>query len=117
LSYSPGEVNRSRAAPRRRGRRPPDRLSGDGRIRSPGDGRIRSPAMAGSVGYWSLRTSAGWRMIATMRGVRQQGSAAKARRLVVMVAYDGVQSLDVTGPLEVFAGAQRLLEAKGASDR
>ncbi len=31
-------------------------------------------------------------------------------RNVVIVVYPGVQSLDVTGPLEVFAGAQRLLE-------
>ncbi len=31
-------------------------------------------------------------------------------RDVVIVAYPGVQSLDVTGPLEVFSGAQRLLE-------
>jgi transcriptional regulator GlxA family with amidase domain len=31
--------------------------------------------------------------------------------------YPGVQSLDVTGPLEVFAGAQRLLEARGSRRR
>jgi transcriptional regulator GlxA family with amidase domain len=31
-------------------------------------------------------------------------------RNVVIVVYPGVQSLDVTGPLEVFSGAQRLLE-------
>jgi transcriptional regulator GlxA family with amidase domain len=31
-------------------------------------------------------------------------------RNVVILAYPGVQSLDVTGPLEVFAAAQRLLE-------
>jgi transcriptional regulator GlxA family with amidase domain len=30
---------------------------------------------------------------------------------VVIVVYPGVQSLDVTGPLEVFAAAQRLVEA------
>jgi transcriptional regulator GlxA family with amidase domain len=37
-------------------------------------------------------------------------------RLVAILAYPGVQSLDVTGPLEVFAGAQRLVEAgAGAS--
>jgi len=28
-------------------------------------------------------------------------------RTVVIVLFDGVQSLDVTGPLEVFAGANR----------
>jgi transcriptional regulator GlxA family with amidase domain len=38
-------------------------------------------------------------------------------RLIAIVAYPGVQSLDVTGPLEVFAGAQRLIEASGRRDR
>jgi transcriptional regulator GlxA family with amidase domain len=32
-------------------------------------------------------------------------------RQIVIVLFDGVQSLDVTGPLEVFAGANRLPEA------
>lgn len=32
-------------------------------------------------------------------------------RSVAIVAYSEVQSLDVTGPLEVFAGAQQLIEA------
>jgi transcriptional regulator GlxA family with amidase domain len=34
-------------------------------------------------------------------------------RDVAILVYPGVQSLDVTGPLEVFAGAQQLLEAAG----
>jgi transcriptional regulator GlxA family with amidase domain len=38
-------------------------------------------------------------------------------RQIVIVAYPGVQSLDVTGPLEVFAGAQRLIEATSSRDR
>ena len=33
-------------------------------------------------------------------------------RAIAIVTYPGVQSLDVTGPLEVFAGAQRLLEVR-----
>jgi transcriptional regulator GlxA family with amidase domain len=33
---------------------------------------------------------------------------------VAIVIYPDVQSLDLTGPLEVFAGAQRLLEARGS---
>jgi transcriptional regulator GlxA family with amidase domain len=37
-------------------------------------------------------------------------------RKVVIVAYPAVQSLDVTGPLEVFAGAQQLIEATGRTD-
>jgi len=38
-------------------------------------------------------------------------------RQVVILAYPGVQSLDVTGPLEVFAGARALIEAEGGPGR
>jgi transcriptional regulator GlxA family with amidase domain len=38
-------------------------------------------------------------------------------RQVAILVYEGVQSLDVTGPLEVFAGAQRLIEASDRADR
>lgn len=38
-------------------------------------------------------------------------STPQPRRIVIL-AYEGVQSLDVTGPLEVFATAQRLLAAQ-----
>jgi transcriptional regulator GlxA family with amidase domain len=38
-------------------------------------------------------------------------------RQIIIVVYPQVQSLDVTGPLEVFAGAQRLLEATGGAQR
>lgn len=51
--------------------------------------------MAEKVGYPSLRLSAGPPRIETM-----------AQRTVLVVLFDGVQSLDVTGPLEVFAGAE-----------
>ena len=37
-----------------------------------------------------------------------------AARLVVFVGYDGVQGLDLTGPLDVFAGAQRWVERAGS---
>jgi transcriptional regulator GlxA family with amidase domain len=40
-----------------------------------------------------------------------------APRQVVIVAYPAVQSLDVCGPLEVFDGARRLIEATGRPDR
>jgi transcriptional regulator GlxA family with amidase domain len=40
-------------------------------------------------------------------------TSADTPREVAIVAYQGVQSLDVTGPLEVFAGARMLLEAGG----
>jgi transcriptional regulator GlxA family with amidase domain len=43
--------------------------------------------------------------------------AAPAPRQIVIVAYPGVQSLDVTGPLEVFAGAQQLIDGTGRSGR
>lgn len=42
--------------------------------------------------------------------------ATGKRRGVAIVVYPYVQSLDLTGPLEVFAGAQRLIEAQGLSD-
>ncbi|HXA55437.1 MAG TPA: DJ-1/PfpI family protein [Solirubrobacteraceae bacterium] len=41
-------------------------------------------------------------------------STAETPREVAIVAYEGVQSLDVTGPLEVFAGARLLREHGGA---
>jgi len=37
-------------------------------------------------------------------------TSVAASRQVVILAYPGVQSLDVTGPLEVFAGAAQLIE-------
>jgi transcriptional regulator GlxA family with amidase domain len=43
--------------------------------------------------------------------------AATSLRQVVILAYPGVQSLDVTGPLEVFAGAHALVEATGHAGR
>jgi len=44
-------------------------------------------------------------------------SPARQPRRIAIVAYPGVQSLDVTGPLEVFAGAQTLLETQGRGER
>ena len=38
-------------------------------------------------------------------------------RRVAILAFPGVQSLDVTGPLEVFAGAHTLVEASGRTER
>jgi transcriptional regulator GlxA family with amidase domain len=38
-------------------------------------------------------------------------------RQIAILAFPDVQSLDVTGPLEVFAGAQTLIEAVGGDDR
>ncbi|HEY5287579.1 MAG TPA: DJ-1/PfpI family protein [Solirubrobacteraceae bacterium] len=40
-----------------------------------------------------------------------------APRRIAILAFPEVQSLDVTGPLEVFAGAQTLIEAVGRDDR
>lgn len=52
--------------------------------------------MAGKVGNSSLRPSSGGRRIGGM-----------AQRTVLVVLFDDVQSLDVTGPVEVFAGAEQ----------
>jgi transcriptional regulator GlxA family with amidase domain len=38
-------------------------------------------------------------------------------RQIAILVYPGVQSLDFTGPLEVFAGAQRLIERSGRRER
>lgn len=40
-----------------------------------------------------------------------------APRQIVLVLFPGVQSLDVSGPLEVFSGAQRLIAAQEAGGR
>jgi transcriptional regulator GlxA family with amidase domain len=43
-------------------------------------------------------------------------SQASPREVVILV-YPGVQSLDFTGPLEVFTGAEQLLEYEGRAER
>ncbi|MFJ3905296.1 GlxA family transcriptional regulator [Streptomyces sp. NPDC090025] len=43
-----------------------------------------------------------------------QASTGPAPRPLLMVLFDDVQSLDVTGPMEVFAGAARAVGAPGA---
>jgi transcriptional regulator GlxA family with amidase domain len=47
---------------------------------------------------------------------RLMENAAQPREIAIVV-YPGVQSLDVTGPLEVFAGAQQLIEGTRRRDR
>jgi transcriptional regulator GlxA family with amidase domain len=42
-------------------------------------------------------------------------ASRQAPRQVVILLFDGVQSLDVTGPLEVFSAAERLLASRLAS--
>jgi transcriptional regulator GlxA family with amidase domain len=59
--------------------------------------------MAGMLGYASLRSSAGRRHDGRVRA-----------RTVLIVLFDGVQSLDVTGPLEVFTGAADFLADRAA---
>ena len=41
----------------------------------------------------------------------------RSPREVAIVVYPGVQSLDVTGPLEVFAGARALIDAQARAER
>ena len=55
-----------------------------------------------------------------MKRLRQPGTwlrgvAHPVTRKVAVVLYDGAQSLDVTGPVEVFAGASRLVSAGDTS--
>jgi len=49
--------------------------------------------------------------------IRPMSQRPRSPRVIAIVAYPGVQSLDVTGPLEVFHGAQRLLDAEARSER
>jgi transcriptional regulator GlxA family with amidase domain len=44
-------------------------------------------------------------------------SPRSSSRQIVIVVFDGVQSLDVSGPLEVFSGAQSLLDASARAAR
>jgi transcriptional regulator GlxA family with amidase domain len=43
--------------------------------------------------------------------------AARRARQVVILTFPGIQSLDLTGPLEVLAGASQLIHATGRRDR
>jgi transcriptional regulator GlxA family with amidase domain len=42
---------------------------------------------------------------------------ARTPRQIAILAFPGVQGLDITGPLEVFAGAHSLIEARNLPDR
>ena len=53
----------------------------------------------------------GINVIAVITGSTDDGSMLT--RTVLIAAFDGVQSLDVTGPLEVFTGAGRYAAARG----
>jgi transcriptional regulator GlxA family with amidase domain len=66
--------------------------------------------MAVIVGYLSLRTD-------PRSGIIEGMSRTSGPRRIAIVAYPGVQSLDVTGPLEVFAGAGRLIRSRSHSER
>lgn len=48
---------------------------------------------------------------------RHHPGMPSAPRNVVILAFPGVQSLDVTGPLEVFAGATELIKRAGRTER
>jgi transcriptional regulator GlxA family with amidase domain len=47
---------------------------------------------------------------------RVSASSSPPREVAILI-YPGVQSLDFAGPLEVFAGAQQLLELEGGAER
>src|SRR5437763_706862 len=68
--------------------------------------------MAERVGNSSLRTTSDSAKIALMASSSHRttpggGRTSPAPRQVAILAYPGVQSLDVTGPLEVLDGASR----------
>jgi transcriptional regulator GlxA family with amidase domain len=52
-----------------------------------------------------------------MDSAQSSRTRSPAARQVAILVYPGVQSLDFAGPLEVFAGAQRLIEQAGRSER
>jgi transcriptional regulator GlxA family with amidase domain len=62
------------------------------------------------VGKLSLRTTA-------LAAIIGPVSESDSPREVLILAYPGVQSLDVTGPLEVFHGAQQLITYSARKDR
>ncbi len=64
--------------------------------------------MAGIIGNLSLRTDARSGTITVLM------PSTSAPRNIAILVYPGVQSLDVTGPLEVFSAAQQLLEPGAA---
>jgi transcriptional regulator GlxA family with amidase domain len=51
-----------------------------------------------------------------MRSFPVKDSAVKTVRRIAMVGFDGIQVMDVTGPLEVFSRAGRLLVERGEAD-
>ena len=51
------------------------------------------------------------------RRARANGRPAVPPRRVAMVVYDDANTVDVTGPLEVFAAASRQLETAGPAPR
>jgi transcriptional regulator GlxA family with amidase domain len=52
-----------------------------------------------------------------MDNTRSHRTLSSLPRQIAILVYPGVQSLDFTGPLEVFAGAQRLIERSGRHER
>jgi transcriptional regulator GlxA family with amidase domain len=57
------------------------------------------------MGYLSLQTSLTGRIVVVMTA-----------RIVVLTGYTGMQSLDLTGPMDTFAGANELIERTGRED-
>jgi transcriptional regulator GlxA family with amidase domain len=52
-----------------------------------------------------------------MDNTRSPRTLSSVPRQIAILVYPGAQSLDFTGPLEVFAGAQRLIERSGRHER
>ena len=97
-----------RAIVKRRACSRPDRLAAP---RRGAGARPHEPSDGRKCGKSVLADRAGrWAMIGAC-------DDAANRRLIAILVYPGVQSLDVTGPLEVFAGAQQLIEAPQPRER
>src|SRR3982751_5322095 len=55
-----------------------------------------------------------WSPVAPHESSRACNSTRSAAHKVVFVAFEGVSSLDISGPLSIFSGATFFLKAKGS---
>ncbi len=77
----------------------------------PGFSLIRRPASR-IPGYWPADGRKGGKIVIAVIASSGDDEAMPAR-IVLIAAFDGVQSLDITGPLEVFTGASRHQASRG----
>ena len=92
-----------------------------GRLRTPADlrssSRFRSSATGRIRGVFVIAAKDGPGQTTVMAGLPSSPtSTPREARKVVFLAFPDVQSLDVTGPVEVFSVASRLLAFEASSD-